>query len=363
MSSPANASAIRSRPPAIACQSEVIAAGASMARSSVAIWRKASATDGSSPSASDSAESTRSSMPAAWSQKSVASAAAVVPAGSDPAASASVPLVADDDSAAEAPPPQPASRTAAAAPATAAGHALAVRRTLRDMTASRGGRDAGVECSPGGVPSGAQPTCGSRILRRGRRGAAGAAVGRRMTGTGRPGGGVRVDESVDESVDEPSHEPMDDLIARMVALQAALEADEDPARYFLGTYLRTTQAVRAALAEDLFEDPAWMARWDVDFAGLYLDALEAHRRDPAAAPAPWREAFGARASLQPQGPVRLGVNAPTTFALPQSLVRGIPEVEFSDPVALAGRERDHERIDRVLSSRVTAEDAELQHVG
>jgi Family of unknown function (DUF5995) len=172
-----------------------------------------------------------------------------------------------------------------------------------------------------------------------------------------------VDESVDEPSHEPSHEPMDDLIARMVALQAALEADEDPARYFLGTYLRTTQAVRAALAEDLFEDPAWMARWDVDFAGLYLDALEAHRRDPAAAPAPWREAFGARSSLEPQGHVLLGVNAHINFDMPQSLVRVIPEIEFSDPVALAGRKRDNERIDRVLSSRVSAEDAELQHVG
>jgi hypothetical protein len=158
-------------------------------------------------------------------------------------------------------------------------------------------------------------------------------------------------------------ESVDDLIARMVALQSGLEADRDPARYFLGTYLRTTQAVRAALEEDLFEDPSWVARWDVDFAGLYLDALEAHRRDPATAPAPWREAFGARSSLRPEGHVLLGINAHINFDLPQSLVRVIPEAEFADPVALAGRERDHERIDRVLSARVMAEDVELQRAG
>jgi Family of unknown function (DUF5995) len=158
-------------------------------------------------------------------------------------------------------------------------------------------------------------------------------------------------------------ESVDDLIARMVALLAALETDGDPARHFLATYLRTTQAVRTALDDDLFEDPGWVARWDVDFADLYLAALEAHRRDPASAPAPWRRAFGARPSLKPQGHVLLGVNAHINYDLPQSLVRVIPAADFDDPTALAGRERDHERIDRVLSSRVSAEDVELQHAG
>jgi hypothetical protein len=158
-------------------------------------------------------------------------------------------------------------------------------------------------------------------------------------------------------------EAMDELVARMVALLQRLEADGDPARFFLATYLRITRAVRTAVADGRFEDPSWVAQWDVDFAGLYLDALEAYRRDPATAPAPWRKAFGAKASVRPQGHVLLGVNAHINFDLPQSLVRVIPGEEFADPVALARRERDHERIDRVLASRVTAEDAELQRVG
>jgi hypothetical protein len=153
------------------------------------------------------------------------------------------------------------------------------------------------------------------------------------------------------------------LLARMVALLATLEAAGDPARFFLATYLRTTQAVCTALDDGLFEDPAWVGEWDVDFAAFYLDALEAHRRDPATAPGPWRRAFGAASSLPPEAHVLLGINAHINFDLPQSLVRVIPDDEFADPVALASRERDHERIDGVLASRVGDEDVELARAG
>jgi hypothetical protein len=156
---------------------------------------------------------------------------------------------------------------------------------------------------------------------------------------------------------------IDELIARMVEWEAVLVAGDDPARFFLATYLRTTRAVQTAVHDGLFEDPAWVAGWDVDFAGLYVAALEAHRRDPATAPAPWRRAFGAQPTLRPEAHVLLGVNAHINFDLPQSLVRVIPGEEFDDPAALAHRESDHERIDGVLASRVAAEDVELQQVG
>jgi hypothetical protein len=153
------------------------------------------------------------------------------------------------------------------------------------------------------------------------------------------------------------------LIARMGALLGALEAEQDPGRFFLGTYLRTTEAVAAALAAGRFEDPAWVAAWDVDFAGFYLDALEAWRADPPTAPAPWRLAFGADPGLPPEAHVLLGMNAHINFDLPQSLVRVIPAAEFADPVLLGERRRDHERIDAVLSARVAAEDGELARAG
>lgn len=153
------------------------------------------------------------------------------------------------------------------------------------------------------------------------------------------------------------------LVARMTGLLAELEAAEDPGRFFLGVYLRTTVAVGAAIDAGHFEDPAWVEEWDVDFADPYLDALTAHRRDPASPPRPWRLAFGARPDLPPEAHVLLGMNAHINLDLPQSLVRMVPAAEFDAPAMLHLRRRDHERIDRVLVSRVAAEDAELHRAG
>src|SRR3712207_2822682 len=121
----------------------------------------------------------------------------------------------------------------------------------------------------------------------------------------------------------------------MRALLAGLEEEGDPARFFLGTYLRTTEAVGAALAAGRFEDPAWVAAWDVDFAGFYLDALEAHRRTADGVAAPWRLAFGADPGLPPEAHVLLGMNAHINFDLPQSLVAMIPAADFRSAALLA----------------------------
>jgi hypothetical protein len=153
------------------------------------------------------------------------------------------------------------------------------------------------------------------------------------------------------------------LIARMAALLCLLEDTRDPARYFLGTYLRTTRAVAAALDAGMFEDPEWVACWDVDFAALFLDALEAYRADPAGVAAPWRLAFGAKPGLPPEAHVLLGMNAHINFDLPQSLVRMIPPEEFTGPGRLELRRRDHERIDAVLAAQVAEEDVALQLAG
>jgi hypothetical protein len=115
-------------------------------------------------------------------------------------------------------------------------------------------------------------------------------------------------------------EVVDALVARMAATLARVEADGDPARFFLGTYLRTTVAVGAALDRGVFEDGRWVARWDVDFAELYLDALDAFRADPTAPAQPWRLAFGADPGLPPEAHVLLGMNAHINYDLPQSLV-------------------------------------------
>ena len=154
---------------------------------------------------------------------------------------------------------------------------------------------------------------------------------------------------------------IDTLIDRMEGLLAPLEARGDPGRFFLATYLRTTQAVKEELGRGGFRDTDWVERWDVAFAGLYLDALEAAEagRRP---PEPWAVAFGAgeQARFPPLRHVLLGMNAHINYDLAQSLLAVISEEEFDDPELLASRAADHEHIDSVLVARVGAEDSELE---
>jgi len=153
------------------------------------------------------------------------------------------------------------------------------------------------------------------------------------------------------------------LVARMAGLLGPLEKAGDPARFFLGTYLRTTRAVAAALDRGAFEDPQWVAEWDVDFAGLYVRALEGYRNDPAVVPQPWCLAFGADPTLRPEAHVLLGMNAHINFDLPLSLIRMIAPGDFADADLMALRRRDHERIDDVLVGRVAEEDRALRDAG
>jgi hypothetical protein len=129
-------------------------------------------------------------------------------------------------------------------------------------------------------------------------------------------------------------------------------------RIFLSTYLRTTEAVGDAVERARFEDPDWVEEWDVTFAELYLRAHDADLADGAVA-RPWRLAFDAPPELPPLRHVLLGINAHVNYDLPQALLAVITDDDFTDPLLMDRRRRDHERIDGVLASRVGAEDDEL----
>ncbi|GAA2482150.1 DUF5995 family protein [Terrabacter carboxydivorans] len=156
-----------------------------------------------------------------------------------------------------------------------------------------------------------------------------------------------------------------DVVERMASTLDRMPAEPASRRAFLATYQRTTLAVGDAVASGSFEDPAWVEVWDVVFADLYLDALEAHLGGDARRPAPrpWRLAFEAPPDLPPLRQVLLGINAHVNYDLPQALLGVISDADFGDPVLLARRRRDHERIDAVLSGRVAAEDDELSAQG
>lgn len=151
---------------------------------------------------------------------------------------------------------------------------------------------------------------------------------------------------------------IDDLIARMAALLEPLESAGDKRRYFHATYQRTTIAVAEEIKRGGFADPGWVEEWDVAFAGLYLDALEADLTGKTPS-RPWAIAFGAPAGLPPLRHVLLGMNAHINFDLPQAIVAVISDEQFGDATLIARREADHRAIDGVLASRVAAEDGEL----
>jgi hypothetical protein len=165
----------------------------------------------------------------------------------------------------------------------------------------------------------------------------------------RPGGAVTIDA----------------VVARMTVLLDELTRAGDARAAFHATYLRTTRAVADALRAGDFLDADWVERWDVAFARLYLDALEASRRgEPVSRP--WAVAFAAAAGQERSLPalrhVLLGMNAHINYDLPQALLAVISDDEFDDPGLLARREADHRKIDEVLAARVRAEDAELRAV-
>ena len=150
-----------------------------------------------------------------------------------------------------------------------------------------------------------------------------------------------------------------DVLAGMQTRLETLSPGREPQAEFLATYRRTTAAVGEAVAGSTFEDPAWVEAWDVAFAGLYLEALDADLTGVGRVPRPWRLAFDAPASTPALVQVLLGINAHINNDLPQALLAVITDDDFADAALVARRRRDHERIDGVLASRVAAEDRQL----
>ena len=157
--------------------------------------------------------------------------------------------------------------------------------------------------------------------------------------------------------------PIEALAASMQQRLDRLPTRLSHQRVFLSTYQRTTQAVGNAVHRVSFEDPEWVQRWDVAFANLYLTALDAELASGEEVPRPWRLAFAASPDLPPLRHVLLCINAHINYDLPQALLAVISDDDFSDPLVMDRRRRDHERIDRVLASRVAAEDDELTAKG
>lgn len=101
----------------------------------------------------------------------------------------------------------------------------------------------------------------------------------------------------------------------------AICIDGDGLKWFNWLYLQVTQAVEARVASGGFSDPAWLSELDVQFARLYLGALEASL---SGNPTPdcWQSLFTSRDQTRV---ARIqfalaGINAHINHDLPEAIV-------------------------------------------
>jgi hypothetical protein len=139
-----------------------------------------------------------------------------------------------------------------------------------------------------------------------------------------------------------------EVIARMRAIDASL-ARKDGVAIFDRLYLQVTLAVDGASAGTVFEDPQFVERLDVVFAGLYFDA-EATISSGAACPVAWRPLIDTRS--QRREPIQFalaGMSAHINHDLPIAIVTTCEELGLV-PEDGSVVHRDYQRVDGLLAT-------------
>jgi uncharacterized protein DUF5995 len=97
--------------------------------------------------------------------------------------------------------------------------------------------------------------------------------------------------------------------------------DGDGLKWFNWLYLQVTQSVETRIASGGFNDPAWLAELDVQFARLYFGALESALQDQSS-PGCWQVLFERRnqAAVARIQFALAGINAHINHDLPQAIV-------------------------------------------
>lgn len=122
----------------------------------------------------------------------------------------------------------------------------------------------------------------------------------------------------------PDHVP--GVVAHLEALQDLLErgwGHEDGVACFNYLYLQITRGIADQLDTDLFADPEFLDRFDVEFARRYFTALRAGMGAGEDPPRSWSVLFTRRAHprIDPMGFAVAGVNAHVNYDLAPALVR------------------------------------------
>ena len=153
---------------------------------------------------------------------------------------------------------------------------------------------------------------------------------------------------------EPVPQSIDDAIRTMQAIDAIC-SDGDGLKWFNWLYLDITRAVEARLDAGGFQDAAWMASLDVQFAGLYFEALRSALSGQTP-PQCWqvllqRRDWTALARIQC---ALAGVNAHINHDLPFAIVRTGAAPVHGDP-----HYADYTALNSTLSARIDVAKTEL----
>jgi Family of unknown function (DUF5995) len=139
---------------------------------------------------------------------------------------------------------------------------------------------------------------------------------------------------------------IDDVIARMQAIDAALPR-KDGVAYFNRLYLAVTKAVLAASTHATFQNPQFLDRLDVVFAGLYF-AAEGTIATGAPCPVAWRPLIEERAAGR--APIQFalaGMNAHINHDLALAVVQTCTELGVA-PDDGTPEHADYEQVNTIL---------------
>lgn len=146
---------------------------------------------------------------------------------------------------------------------------------------------------------------------------------------------------------DPAIATISDVIARMEQIDASLPR-KDGVAYFNRLYLQVTKSVDAASADTVFENPGFLERLDVVFAGLYFDA-EGTIALGEVCPEVWRPLVQAR--TEHREPIQFalaGMSAHIHHDLPLALIQTCVEQDQAPEDGTAVH-RDYQRVDAILA--------------
>jgi hypothetical protein len=147
---------------------------------------------------------------------------------------------------------------------------------------------------------------------------------------------------------------VDAVVAMMSSIDGKLATDEGVS-WFNKLYRRVTERVALALADGIFENPAFVDRLDVVFANLYFQALRTFVQDRDAAPRAWAPLFegNAERGLAPIQFALAGMNAHINRDLMVAIVRVCEEMGLAVE-GDAPQKRDYDKLNPILEEVETA---------